>query len=147
MYKYNSGVLDKSLVLILPTHTPTLFDLCFHSSDLAFVSRVWYAPSDFGPLDVQPSGLCRTSSSRRPTFRVPLDFALSTSDPLDFLGLPSTLSSPLRFHLDPPLLCLAIRASHWSGQRVTVRSLTYLPDSTSSFLPLRHVRTPVGVRS
>ena len=69
----------------------------------------WPAPpSDFSPLDFRPSGLLRT-------------LVLSTSDPPDSLGLLSTLSSSLRSHLNLHSPCLVLHASHWSGQRVTVR--------------------------
>ena len=123
-YKYISTTPVYSIVfsLNITYPCPTSLDLCVRSpnpplsrasrvacstrplrTSVLAVSDVW-TPSDFGPRNVQ-----------RP------DFVPSTLKPPDSLGLSSTLFSSLQFHLNFPLPCLASRASHWSGQRATVR--------------------------
>ena len=151
VYKYNSDVLNKSLVLILLTHTPTLFDLCFHSSDLAFISCLvrgafgtplqTSVPSTFNrpdsvgllPLDARPSGSHRTSSSRLPTLRTSSDFR----PPCPRLSISPRPPTTLSRHS-----CQSLVQPTCDSQVVN------LPAGLDFFvLPSRHVRTPVRVCS
>ena len=151
MYKYDSGVLEKSLVLILLTHTPLR---------LSSASTRPTSPSSHASHVARSVRPFRLRSPRHLTFRIPSDFFLPTPDPpgpvrlrsLDFQpsGLPRTSVHLVLASSFPPRPSVTLsRHSYQSLVRPTCDSqVVNLPARLDFFvLPSRHVRTPVGVRS